>query len=197
MKSFRVSIGILALGMSALLTFPALADPGKPAGGALTADFQQYKKVPDEQLAKMRGGFVMPAGLLNFSVDLAAQINGLPIYQGSLTFSPGAGVTNNITVFDTTGPEFGGVPVTGDVNIAGEVNQIVSSVQAGNGNVAPSTFAGASGFVATVQNTVSNVAIQQEMRVRLDLSADHFLPSVAATQLRSRLQQVGNLGLLR
>lgn len=197
MRSFKASVVIAALGVSALLTFPTLADPGKPAGLMLTSEFGEYKKVPDEQLAKMRGGFVMPTGLLNFSVDLAAQINGLPIYQGSLTFTPGAGVTNNITVFDTTGPEFGGVPVTGDVNIAGEVNQIVASVQAGNGNVAPATFGGASGFVATVQNTVSNVAIQQQMRVRLDLSADHFLPSVATTQLRSRLEQVGNLGILR
>ena len=197
MKSFKVSIAIAALGVSALLTVPALADPGKSAGRAMTADFKQYKKVPDEQLAKMRGGFVMPTGLLNFSVDLAAQINGLPIYKGSLTFSPGTGVTNNITVYDTTGPEFSGVPVTGEVNIAGEMNQIVASVKAGNGNVSPTTFAGATGFVATVQNTVSNVAIQQEMRVRLDLSADHFLPSVAATRLRGNLDQVRNLSILR
>jgi hypothetical protein len=192
-----VSVAIVTLGLSTQFAVPALADPGKPTGRALTTDFKQYKKVPDEQLAKMRGGFVMPTGLLNFSVELAAQINGLPIYQGTLTFSPGTGVTNNITVFDTTGPEFNGVPVTGDVNIAGEMNQIVASVKAGNGNVSPTTFAGATGFVATVQNTVSNVAIQQEMRVRLDLSADHFLPSVAATQLRNNLRQVRNLSNLR
>ena len=194
MRALKASRAIAALGVSAFLTFPAVADPGQPAALARTGDFTQYEKVPDKQLAKMRGGFVVPAGLLHFSVNLNAQINGQPIYAGSLTYNQGdPGVTDTVTV--STPFDVNGKPVTGDVRSG--INQVVASVQAGNGNFAPGTFDGGTGFVATVQNTISNVAIQQEMRVRLDLSADHFLPSAAATALRNRLQQVGTLGILR
>lgn len=194
MKSFKVSMAIAALGVSALLTFPTLADPAKSAGRAFTSDFRHYKIIPDEQLAKMRGGFVMPDGILSFSVDLAAQINGETIYTGGISFNHTDGLINTVDnhAAGDTPTMIGGVPVI--ANVKHGINQVVASVLAGEGNMV-SPFANTTGFVATVQNTVSDVAIQQQMQVQLELSADHFLPSPAATQLRSRVQQMGNLGI--
>jgi hypothetical protein len=190
-------VAAVAFAVGVLLTFPALADPGKSAGRALTSDFKQYKKVPDEQLAKMRGGFVMPDGILSFSVDLHAQINGAEIYRGNISYD-GMGRISTVDnhAEGNTPTMIGGVPVI--ANVRDGINQVVASVRAGEaGSNTVSPFDNTTGFVATVQNTLSNVAIQQQMQVHLKLSADHFLPSVAATQLRSRLQQMGNLGVLR
>lgn len=190
------AVAFAALGVSALLTFPTLADPAKSAGRAFTSDFRQYKIIPDEQLAKMRGGFVMPDGILSFSVDLAAQINGETIYTGGISFdrsvSPNVVNTVNNYADGDTPTMIGGVPVI--ANVRDGINQVVTSVRAGEGNMV-SPFANTTGFVATVQNTLSDVAIQQQMQVQLELSADHFLPSPAATRLRSRVQQMGNLGI--
>jgi len=139
----------------------------------------------------MRGGFVIPNGLLNFAISLAAQINGRPIYQGSLTFSPSTGLTNDIHHFDTSGF---GVPVAGTVNLNDAIDQVVTSVKAGDGNVVPAEFGGTKGVVMTVQNTLSNVVIQQEMRLQLDLDANEFLQSPAAASMRGRFRQLRGFG---
>lgn len=166
----------------------------RPAGSQLVAELARYETVPDEELAKMRGGFVVPNGLLNFAIDVAAQINGQRIYEGRLTFSPAAGVTSGVTNFDTSGF---GVPVAGNVKLADAVNQIVTSVQAGNGNVAPMSFNGANGFMMTVQNTLSNVVIQQQMQVQLDLQASQFIQSQAVTNMQARMSQLRHLSTFR
>jgi hypothetical protein len=175
--------GVMAAG-------PALSQELPAAEPQLVAELARYETVPDEQLAKMRGGFVVPNGLLNFAIDVAAQINGLRIYEGRLTFSPATGITGGVTHFDTSGF---GVPVTGNVKLTDAINQIVTSVQAGNGNIAPVGFNGANGFMMTVQNTLSNVVIQQQMQVQLDLEADRFIPSQAVMNLQSRMSQLRHL----
>lgn len=172
----------------------ASAQELRPAGEQIVAEFARYEVVPDEQLARMRGGFVMPTGLLNFAIDVAAQINGQRIYEGRLTFSPATGVTGGVTNFDTSGF---GVPVAGNVKLADAINQVVTSVQTGNGNVAPTSFNGANGFMMTVQNTLSNVVIQQQMAVQLDLQASQFIQSQAVTNMRSRMGQLRHLSTFR
>lgn len=178
----------------AMVSGPALAQELRPAGRQLVAEFARYEAVPDEQLAQMRGGFVMPTGLLNFAIDVAAQINGQRIYEGRLTFSPATGVTGGVTNFDTSGF---GVPVTGNVKLTDAINQVVTSIQAGNGNVAPVGFNGANGFMMTVQNTLSNVVIQQQMQVQLDLQAARFIESQAVTNMRTRMGQLRYLATFR
>lgn len=178
----------------AMVSGPALAQEFRPADRQLVADFARYEAVPDEQLAQMRGGFVMPTGLLNFAIDVAAQINGQRIYEGRLTFSPATGITGGVTNFDTSGF---GVPVTGNVKLTDAINQVVTSIQAGNGNVAPVGFNGANGFTMTVQNTLSNVVIQQQMQVQLDLQAAQFIESQAVTNMRTRMGQLRYLGTFR
>lgn len=194
MKAFKAISIVVAVAIGAW--FPSAAGAGQEGriDRAPMADFGLYERVPDPELAKMRGGFVIPTGLLNFAIDLAAQINGQPIYQGRLTFSPGTGVTNEIEHFDTSGF---GVPVTGNVNVNDAISQVVTSVQAGDGNVAPAAFADAEGVVLTVQNTLSNVVIQQQMRLQLDLEAGAFMESPAGLSLRNRMRQLGGLGLSR
>jgi hypothetical protein len=166
----------------------------RPADPQLVAELTSYEVVPDAELAKMRGGFVVPNGLLNFAIDVAAQINGQRIYEGHLTFSPATGVTGGVTNFDTS--SFG-VPVTGNVKLADAINQVVTSVQAGKGNVLPPSFNGTNGFIMTVQNTLSNVVIQQQMQVQLDLQASKFLESQAVANMRTRMGQLNHLTPLR
>jgi hypothetical protein len=178
----------------AMAAGPALAQELRPGDRQLVAELSRYEKVSDEQLAKMRGGFVVPNGLLNFAIDVAAQINGQRIYEGRLTFSPATGVTGGVTNFDTSGF---GVPVTGNVKLTDAINQIVTSVQAGNGNVAPTGFNGANGFMMTVQNTLSNVVIQQQMAVQLDLQANQFIQSQAVTDMQARMGQLRHLATFR
>jgi len=187
----RVAAGAYAAALAVSVAAPAYAEDLRQTEGGIAGGFARYEVVPDEQLDKMRGGFLMPAGILNFAIDIAAQFNGHRIYDGQLTYSPGAGLASSVTHYDTSGL---GVPVSGNVKLGDAINQIVTSVQAGNGNVAPESFNGANGFFVTVQNTLSNVVIQQQMRVRLDLDADHFLPSHAVMGLRNRLQQMQHFG---
>jgi hypothetical protein len=172
----------------------ALAQEMQPADRLLVTELARYEAVPDEELAKMRGGFVVPNGLLNFAIDVAAQINGQRIYEGRLTFSPATGITGGVTNFDTSGF---GVPVTGNVKLTDAINQVVTSVQAGKGNVAPTSFNGANGFLMTVQNTLSNVVIQQQMQVQLDLQASQFIQSQAMTNMQARMGQLRHLNTFR
>ena len=185
---------ILSAAVGAGVMEPARADGFHDAKPALVTEFARYEVVPDEQLSKMRGGFLVPSGILNFAVDVAAQINGHRLYEGHLTYSPSAGIGGGVTQYDTSAL---GVPVSSNVNLNDAVNQIVTAIQAGHGNVAPSGYNGANGFVMSVQNTLSNVVIQQQMHVRLDLEANRFLESQATTQWRSRLAQLRYLNGLR
>lgn len=173
---------------------PALGQDLRSADPQLVAELGRYETVSDAELAKMRGGFVVPNGLLNFAIDVAAQINGQRIYEGRLTFSPATGMTGGVTNFDTSGF---GVPVTGNVKLTDAINQVVTSVQAGKGNVAPVGFNGANGFMMTVQNTLSNVVIQQQMQVQLDLQANQFIQPQAVTSMQARMGQLRHLNTFR
>lgn len=174
----------------ALIATPADAGEfGVEPSAALETEFAVYEVVPDKELSELRGGFILPDGVLNFAIDVAAQINGQRIYDGQLSFSPG-GMVGSITQHDTTGL---GVPVTGNVSLGDAINQVVTSIQAGNGNIAPSNFNGTNGFVMSVQNTLSNVAIQQHLGIRLDLDAGQFLPSVSTAAMRNRMGQLQHM----
>lgn len=186
----RAAAAASAAALAAAVAVPASAQDLRQAGAGnpdLTSDFARYEVVPDEQLGKMRGGFLLPAGVLNFAIDVAAQVNGQRIYDGQMTYTPGAGIGGSVTHYDTSGL---GLPVTGDVKLSDAINQIVTSIRAGNGNVALAGYNGANGFVMTVQNTLSNVVIQQQMQVRLDLAASHFIQSQAVTNLQNRMGQL-------
>jgi hypothetical protein len=187
----RAAAGAYAAAFAAAVAAPAAAeDEGMRRGHGLVGEFAHYEVVPDEELGKMRGGFLLPAGILNFAIDVAAQFNGQRIYDGQLSYSPGTGFSNTVTHYDTTNL---GVPVSGKVKLGDAINQIVTSVQAGDGNVAPTRFNGANGFVVTVQNSLSNVVIQQQMQVRLDLEASRFIQSQTVTNMRSRLGQLRHM----
>jgi len=147
--------------MSTILTGAFLSPPPAVANDlTVINDFQKFEIVSDHDLDSMRGGFNLGSlGILRFSIDFAANIDNTPIYDGGLSFD-GTTFTNTLTIHD---------PTRGNVTFDNALGQITAAVQNGGFNTSPGSFSQAGGAFNIVQNSQSNIVIQQITSIAVDL----------------------------
>jgi hypothetical protein len=122
-------------------------------GAAADDAFAGYRKLSNAELDSNRGGFIGVGGITYFSIDLAGIVNGQQLYDFHASLSNGQ-ITQN--------GSGNGVSV--------DANRILAQIQNGTGN-SNGGFTGTHGLVNNVQNSLSNVVIQQIANLRIDLSA--------------------------
>ncbi len=181
-RFFGIDCGIVlrrfctAVGTVAMLLAGAVMS--LPAEAAALTSFESLTPISESELAEMRGGFVLPNGMVvNVSLDFHTVVSdasgsGVPLAQEDFTFDAttlvGSGVVYTVTVD----------PGDGTPTI----------------EIAPQTSTEVTGLVTVIQNNVSQIAIMNTATLNLDL-----LNAAVAQRLfqsHSFTMQMRSLGVL-
>lgn len=159
------------------------AAPAVAQDGLGNRSFYGLDPVANEDLADLRGGFAAPSGLLYFTIDLYAAIDGNTLYDIGLAFD-GSTIIATDTIND------------GSVSI-GDSGAIIATIQNGvdgANTIDTSAFADVLGVVNVIQNAENGVTIQQLTDITVGLETANFDPS-ALSGVADQLQTLTMLNL--
>ena len=175
--------GTLALALW-VLAAPILV---QPESAAAKDDLFSQRRLSDEELADLRGGFLTSAGLVSFAIDM----NGLVMGADGTEFS-----TFNFTATLVDGT------LSADPVVINNTDQVTAAIQHTNSAIIVSLQSGdanafdglaGSGLFTVIQNNLDNMIIQQNTGI--DLTLDLDLSSIQANNLTNALIEAGLLGL--
>jgi hypothetical protein len=149
----------------------------------------RYERVPDRELDKLRGGFITPNGFVRVGIDLQGSIEGVDVprieFSAQIERDTRNG-TNSVVINDDPA---NGVRIT--FNEA--QGRFQSVVQQGGGNgISLNSFDNAKGMFFTIQNSLSNVTIQQRVGINIETN---LLNTSSPAMLRRSLEAAQMLGL--
>ncbi len=153
-------------------------------------DLWSQRRLSNEELADLRGGFMTSAGFVSFGIDMTGLVAGADGSElSSFTFQ--AVLENGVLVGD---PEVN--------NVLG--SQVTTAIEQTNSSIIVSLQGGApdsnmlgdiagSGLFSVIQNNLDNIIIQQNTGIELTLDLD--MSSIQANNLANALIEAGLLGL--
>ena len=160
------------------------AAPAIAQDGFGNRSFYGLDPIANEELADLRGGFAVPSGLLYFTIDLYAAIDGNAVYDIGLAF-------DGTTIIATD-------PIINDGSVTiGDSGAIIATIQNGADGtniVNNSAFADVMGVVNVIQNAENGVTIQQLTDITVGLEATNFDPA-ALSGVVDQLQALTMLNL--
>lgn len=140
------------------------------AGDFVAASFSGYARLAVEQLDELRGGFVTASGVEHFSLRLTTFIDNALMDEFVISLTDAGTLAINESSI---------------IGLADAQNQVVATLQLGEGNLVPVNLIGASGLFNIVQNTLSDVVIRQNVEIRLDLAGAGLTSGFLTQQLQS------------
>lgn len=142
----------------------------KVASDFVTSSFVGYARLAENELDELRGGFATASGVRHFSVKLSTIIDGALMDEFVISLTD-AGTLE--------------VSESSLITLSEAQDQIVATLQLGEGDMVPVDLLGASGLFNIVQNSLSNVVIHQNLEIRMDLTSTGLTGALVTQQLRS------------